>query len=79
MGAPTLGGDQHKILPNFPKKLHEIERIWTPGVIETKYNVYEKPHVPMTVAEALVATSAGDSSRLTDSAGPTAHGAYVYT
>ena len=33
----------------------------------------------MMVAEALVATSAGDSSRLTDSAGPTAHGAYVYT
>ena len=30
-GAPTLGGRQHTILPNFPKKLHEIERIWTPG------------------------------------------------
>ena len=23
-------GRQHTILPNFPKKLHEIERIWTP-------------------------------------------------
>ena len=25
------GGRQHTILPNFPKKLHEIERIWTEG------------------------------------------------
>ena len=24
------GGRQHTILPNFPKKLHEIERIWAP-------------------------------------------------
>ena len=23
------GGCQHTILPKFPKKLHEIERIWT--------------------------------------------------
>ena len=31
-GAPTpWGRRQHKILPNFPKKLHEIERIWAPG------------------------------------------------
>ena len=40
-GAPTplVGGGgggvgwvgQYTILPNFPKKLHEIERIWTPG------------------------------------------------
>ena len=29
-GAPTPRGRQHTILPNFPKKLHEIERIWTP-------------------------------------------------
>ena len=27
----SRGGRQHTILPNFPKKLHEIERIWTPG------------------------------------------------
>ena len=28
-GAPTpQGGRQHTILPYFPKKLHEIERIW---------------------------------------------------
>ena len=25
------GGRQHTILPKFPKKLHEIERIWTRG------------------------------------------------
>ena len=34
VGAPILeevGGRQHIILANFPKKLHEIERIWTPG------------------------------------------------
>ena len=24
-------GRQHTILPKFPKKLHEIERIWAPG------------------------------------------------
>ena len=27
-----LGGRQHTILPNFPKIMHEIERIRTPGV-----------------------------------------------
>ena len=30
-GANSPGGRQHTILPNFPKKLHEIERIWAPG------------------------------------------------
>ena len=32
-GAPTPrgGGRQHTILPKFPKKPNEIERIWTPG------------------------------------------------
>ena len=30
-GANSPGGRQHTILPNFPKKVHEIERIWTPG------------------------------------------------
>ena len=25
------GGRQHTTLPNFPKKLHKIERIWTRG------------------------------------------------
>ena len=30
-GADSPGGCQHTILPNFPKKLHEIERIWVPG------------------------------------------------
>ena len=29
-GANFPGGRQHTILPKFPKKLHEIERIWTP-------------------------------------------------
>ena len=29
-GANSPGGHQHMNLPNFPKKLHEIERIWTP-------------------------------------------------
>ena len=29
-GANSPGGRQHTILPNFPPKLHEIERIWTP-------------------------------------------------
>ena len=29
--SPEGGGRQHKILPTFLKKLHEIERIWTPG------------------------------------------------
>ena len=29
-GANLSGGRQHTILPKFPKKLHEIERIWTP-------------------------------------------------
>ena len=28
--ANSPRGRQHTILPNFPKKLHEIERIWTP-------------------------------------------------
>ena len=30
-GGRQPSGGQHTILPNFPKKLHEIERIWTPG------------------------------------------------
>ena len=30
VGAQTSGGGQHTILPNVPRKLHEIERIWTP-------------------------------------------------
>ena len=29
-GANSRGGHQHTILPNFPKKLHEIKRIWAP-------------------------------------------------
>ena len=39
VGAPTLGGGGAKILflSNFPKKLHEIERIWTPRSA-TDYN-----------------------------------------
>ena len=32
VGANPTGGGQHTILPNFPKKLHEIERIWIPRV-----------------------------------------------
>ena len=33
MGAPTLhGGRQHTIFSKISQKLHEIERIWTPGV-----------------------------------------------
>ena len=31
-GINSPGGGQHMILPNFPKNLHEIERIWTRGV-----------------------------------------------
>ena len=27
----SRGERQHTILPNFPKKLHEIEQNWTPG------------------------------------------------
>ena len=38
VGAPTLQGRQHTILPSFPKKLHEIERIWIGGRI---------PHIPL--------------------------------
>ena len=30
-GTNSRGGRQHTILANFPKKLHEIERIWTQG------------------------------------------------
>ena len=29
-GTNSPGGRQHTILPKFPKKMHEIERIWTP-------------------------------------------------
>ena len=29
--VPTPGGHQYTILPKFPQKLHEIERIWTRG------------------------------------------------
>ena len=37
-------GSQHTILPNFPKKLHEFERIWTPrGDARPKFYYVDPP------------------------------------
>ena len=53
------GGHQHTILPNFLKKLHEIERIWAPrGVRPSRpaYTLYEEHAIltdPKTVLQWL--------------------------
>ena len=54
-GANSPGaGRQHTILPNFPQKLHEIERIWTPrGGARPKFYFVDPPLLSLLLSLAL--------------------------